>query len=145
MTIRHPVRGLLAAPIIAPIAYWIGVMAYAWASDFRLEWFRALRELAMITAFGLPVAYAATLVWGAPVLYALHRIGWLRAETLVVAGAIGGTIVAILIAYGQQGALIQVRMPLPAGAVLGALVAGMCWWVGQGKADNSASLGRTGP
>jgi hypothetical protein len=142
---RHPIRGLLIAPIVAPLAYWIGVMANAWVNDVRLDWFRALRELAMIAAFGLPIAYAATLVWGAPVLYALHRIGWLRAETLIVAGAIGGTVVALLIAYEQQGALLRMHMPLSGGAALGALVAGMCWWIGQGTAVSAASVTRTKP
>jgi hypothetical protein len=134
---RHPIRGLLVGPLVAPIAYWIGVTAYAWGSDFRLDWFKALRELAAITVFGLPIAYAATLAWGAPMLYALNRAGWLRAATLVAAGAAGGTFVAVLFAFYQQGALIRVHMPLPGGAVLGALVGGACWWAGQGRIEQS--------
>lgn len=51
---RHPVRSLLIGPMIAPVAYWIGVTAYAWARDFSLGWLQALRELMVITAFGLP-------------------------------------------------------------------------------------------
>ena len=90
---RHPIRGLLIGPLVAPLAYWIGVMASAWIRDVRLDWFQALRELAVIAAFGLPIAYAVALVWGAPIVYALRRLGWLRAETLIVAGAVGGTIV----------------------------------------------------
>jgi hypothetical protein len=139
---RHPLRGLLIGPVVAPIAYWIGLMAYAWVFDLGLNWFEALRELVMIAAFGLPIAYAVALVWGAPVLYALHRLGWLRAATLIVAGALGGTIVAVWLAFDQQGSLIRVRMPLPVGAVLGALVAGTCWWAGQGKAERNGPLGR---
>lgn len=136
---RHPIRGLLIGPMIAPLAYWIGVMAYAWIGDFRLSWLNALRELVVIVAFGLPIAYAAAFVWGAPVLYALHRFGWLRASTVIVAGAIGGTIVAMWFAFDQQGSLIRVHMPLPGGAVLGALVGGACWWAGQGKAKQNAT------
>jgi hypothetical protein len=121
--------------MIAPIAYWIGVMAYASLRDFRLSWFQALRELMMIAAFGLPIAYAAALVWGAPVLYALYRIGWLRPAPVIVAGALGGTIVAAWFAFHQHGdSLIRVHMPLPGGAALGALVAGAIWWAGQGEA-----------
>ena len=137
MRMRHPIRGLLIAPMVVPIAYWIGVMAYAWGSDFRLDWFKALRELAMITTFGLPIAYATTFVWGAPMLYALHRVGWLQAETLIAAGALGGTFVAVLFAFYQQGALIRVHMPLPVGAVLGALVGGICWRAGQGRIEQN--------
>ena len=101
---RHPIRGLLIGPLVAPIAYWIGAMAYAWIRGFRLNWYQSLRELTVIAAFGLPIAYAGALVWGAPVLYALHRLGWLRAATLIVAGALGGTIVAVWFAFQQQGA-----------------------------------------
>lgn len=131
---RHPIRGLLIAPMTVPLAYWIGVMANAWLSDFRLSWLKALRELMVIVAFGLPIAYAAAFVWGAPVLYALHRLGWLRAATVIGAGAIGGTLVAMYLAFDQQGSLFRVRMPLSAGAVLGAIAGATCWWVGQGKA-----------
>jgi len=63
---HRPIRGLLIGPMVAPIAYWIGVMAYAWVRDLGLSWFQALRELAMIAAFGLPIAYAAAFVSGAP-------------------------------------------------------------------------------
>lgn len=134
-SMRHPIRGLLIGPLVAPIAYWIGGMAHAWIRDFRLDWFQALRELAMIAAFGLPIAYAATFLWGAPVLYGLDRLGWLRAATLIVAGAVGGTIVAAWFAVEQQGTVIRVHMPVLGAAVLGALVAGTCWWAGQGKAE----------
>ena len=136
---RHTIRGLLIGPMITPLAYWIGVMAYALAGDSRLSWLKALRELLVVVAFGLPIAYAAALVWGAPILYALHRVGWLRASTVIGAGAIGGTIVAMLFAFGQQGSLIRVHMPLLAGAVLGALAGAACWWAGQGKVRKDAA------
>ena len=137
VSMRRPIRGLLIGPMVAPIAYWIGVMAYAWMRDSRLSWSQALRELLMIAAFGLPIAYAAAFVWGAPIIYALHRLGWLRVGTLIVAGAVGGTIIAAWFGFDQQGSLIRVHMPLPGGAVLGALVAGTCWWAGQGKAEQN--------
>lgn len=130
---RHPIRGLLIGPMITPLSYWIGVMAYALAGDSRLNWLKALRELLVIVAFGLPIAYAAAFVWGAPILYALHRVGWLRASTVIGAGAMGGTIVAMLFSFGQQDSLIRVHMPLPAGALLGALAGGACWRAGQGE------------
>lgn len=138
---RHPIRGLLIGPMIAPIAYWIGVMAYAWLRDFRLSWFQALRELMIIAAFGLPIAYAAALVWGAPVLYALYRIGGLRAASVIVAGALGGTLIAVWFAFNQHGdSLIRVHMPLLGGAALGALVAGITWWAGQGEAKQNVPV-----
>ena len=110
-------------------------MASAWIRDVRLDWFQALRELAVIAAFGLPIAYAVALVWGAPIVYALRRLGWLRAETLIVAGAVGGTMLGAWFAINQQGSFIRVRMPVLEAAVLGALVGSTCWWAGQGKAE----------
>ncbi len=129
---RHSIRGLLIGPLVAPVAYWIGVMIWGRLDQPRFDGFEALRELKVILAFGLPLAYAAALVWGAPVLYLLHRLGWLRLLPVVLAGAVGGIGVAALFALGQQGSLIQVRMPWIGGAAIGALTAFACWWVGQG-------------
>lgn len=131
---RHPIRGLLIGPLIAPVAYWIGVMAYGSIRNFRLDWFQALREFVVIVTFGLPIAYVATFIWGAPILYTLRHFGWLRPVTIIVAGALGGALFAIWFAAGQQGAFIRVHMPLAGGAALGALVAGTSWWAGQGGA-----------
>lgn len=128
---RHPRRGLLIGPLVAPVAYWIGVLLFARRDASGLDAHRALRELLAICTFGLPVAYTATLLLGAPMLYALKRLTWLSGTTLVAAGAIGGTAVAAVIAAGQQGALFPVIMPLYAGAALGALVAGAVWWTGR--------------
>ena len=85
----------------------------------------------MIVTFALPVAYAAALLLGAPVLFGLQRLKWLNGASLVVAGAISGLVVAAVFAAGQQGALFPVIMPLYAGAALGALVAATCWWAGR--------------
>lgn len=134
----HPVRALLISPLVVPLAYWIGTLVYAWLSDFRLNWIQALRELLTISVFGLPVAYAAALVWGAPVLYVLHRLGWLRAGPIIVAGALGGTIVALGFAWMQQNAVIRVHMPMSGGAALGALAGAVCWWAGKSRGSKTA-------
>jgi len=137
---RHPIRGLLIGPLVAPIALWIAGMVFAWQQDVRVSWTGLWRELLFVAAFGLPIAYGATLVWGAPVLFALRRLGWLRAWTLVTAGAVGGVLVGTWMAAEQQGAFFRVRMPVPTGAVVGALVAGACWWAGQGQAKLRSDL-----
>ncbi len=134
---RHPIRGFLIGPVVAPLAYWIGAMVHAWIIDFRISWIQALRELMVIAGFGMSIAYAVALVWGAPAVYVLHRLGWLRASTVILTGTLGGTIVAVLFAFLQQGALFQVHMPLLGGAVLGALAGGTFWWTGQGKAESN--------
>ena len=133
---RHPLRGFLIGPLVVPLAYWLGGMVYVGLRpDLRLDGAQALRELMLILAFGLPIAYLATLVWGVPALYLLRRLGWMRAWTVIVAGASAGTIVALWFAFNQQGSLFLVRMPVPAGAALGALAGAACWWAGQGRAE----------
>lgn len=129
---RHPVRGFLIGPLIVPMAYWLGGTAWAWAwQDARINVLHALRELMVIVTFGLPIAYVAALALGAPVLYLLHRVGWLRAWTVIAAGALAGTIVAEWFAFNQQGSLFVVRMSVPAGAALGALAGAATWWAGR--------------
>ena len=130
---RHPLRGLLIGPLAAPVAYWIGVLIWGQLDQRRFDAFQALGELKVILAFGLPVAYATAIVWGAPALYVLHRLGWLRLWTVGLAGAIGGIGVALLFTLSQQGSLIQVRMPWAGGAAIGALAALACWWFGQDR------------
>lgn len=131
MTMRHPIRALLVGPLVAPVAYWIGVLLFVRRGSRGLDWYPALHELVVICTFGLPVAYAATLLLGAPMLYGLHRLKWLRGASLIAAGALGGIVVAAVFAAGQQGALFPVIMPLYAGAALGALVAAACWSAGR--------------
>ncbi len=110
-------------------------MTYGWASGFRMSAQQATRELVAIVTFGSPVAYAATLLWGAPLLYGLRRLGWLRVSTLVAAGAIGGAVVAAWIAATQGEVMFRVQLPIAGGAALGALVAGGCWLAGQEHAS----------
>ena len=136
---RHPLRGLLIGPMFVPLAYWVGVMVFVQSGDSHFSAWKALRELAVIVAFGLPIAYVAAFAWGAPVLYVLHRLGWLRPATVIGAGAMGGAIVALGLAFDMQGSLIRLHMSLPGGALLGALAGGACWWAGQGKAGQDAA------
>src|SRR5207237_925631 len=135
MRMKHPIRGLLIGALAAVVGYWIGTMALASMSSVRVGGVQALRELAVIVSFGTPVACAAAFLWGAPALYLLHRVGWLRASTVVFTGALGGAIVAVWLEFLQQGALFQVRISVPAGAALGALAGGICWWAGAGRSQ----------
>jgi hypothetical protein len=137
---RDPVRGLLIGPLVVPVGYWIVAMVKALVRGYSLDLSVAFRELTVVAAFGLPIAYAAAFVWGAPVLYALHRAGWLRATTVVATGAVGGTIVAGWFGVVQQGGMFRVEMPLLEGAALGALAGATCWWAGQGTASSAAPV-----
>ena len=101
--------------------------------------FQAFRELTVIAAFGLPISYAVAFVWMAPIIYLLHRLCWLRAATLVVAGALGGMIVGLGFYFAQRYTLFKVIMPLPAATLLGALAGGAIWWAAQGKGAANGS------
>lgn len=132
MEFRHPVRGFLIGPVVAPIAYSIAMAADAIAHNVPFRPSDAVRELLVILMFGAPVAYGAALALGAPVVFVLHRLGALRFSTMVVAGSLSGVIVALWLAASQEGSLFRVRMPLPLGAALGALAGGACWRAGRG-------------
>ncbi len=142
MSLRRPIRGLLVGAAVVPLGYWLAMMVDATAHEMRFNLMRALRELMIITAFGVPIALAAALMWGAPVVYVLHRLGALRAVTAVVTGAVGGALVGLLFARFQGGDLFRVRMPLPLAVVLGALAGGTCWWAGSGRASPGETDGR---
>jgi hypothetical protein len=133
MSPRRPIRGLLIGSVVVPLCYWLAMTADATAHEVRFNLVHSLRELMIITAFGVPMALAAALLWGAPVVYVLHRLGVLRAATVVVTGAVGGALVGLLFAKCQGGDLFRVRMPLSLTVVLGALAGGTCWWAGRGR------------
>ncbi len=141
---RHPIRGLLIGPPVAPVGYWLGSLALAWADGRRPGWSQAGRELAVVAAFGLPIAYGATVLWGLPILYALRCLGRLSAWTVILTGAIGGALVSIWFACEQQAAFIQVRLSMPGAVVLGGLAGGACWWLGLGRSKPAgpAAVGR---
>ncbi len=131
---QRPIRGLLLGPLVVPVGYWIGIMAYACIRGACADPNAALRELRVIFLFGLPVTYIAVLAWGAPAVFLFRSFGGLKNPVpLMVAGAVGGALLALLIEFLQQVGLFKVRLPLAAGAALGALAAASCWWQGQGR------------
>lgn len=141
---RHPFRALLVSAAVVPLGYWLAMVAEATAHGVRFGFVRALRELMIITACGGPIALAIAVLWGAPAVYVLIRIGALRATTVVVTGAVGGALVSLLFAKIQNGGLFRVRMPLPLAIGLGAL-AGVAWWLaGGGRVAPGETIGASG-
>jgi hypothetical protein len=127
---HRPIRALLLGAAVAPVCYWLAMTVDAAARGVRVDLLRALRELMIISAFGAPIALAAAFFVGAPLLYGLHRLGALRASSVVLAGALVGGVVGLLIAQFQGGEMLRVRMPLPLAIVLGALSGAACWRAG---------------
>ena len=90
---QRPIRGLLLGPLVVPVAYWIGIMAYACTRGRCADLYPALRELGVIFSYGLPVTYLAVLVWGAPAVFLFRRLGWLKNPVaLMVVGASGSAL-----------------------------------------------------
>ena len=126
-SVRHPLRGFLIGPLVVPLAYWLGGMVYVGLRpDLRLDGAQALRELMLILAFGLPIAYLATLVWGVPALYLLRRLGWMRAWTVIVAGASAGTIASMASRKSSRLVRLQKRSNL---APWSAAIASVCCFI----------------
>jgi len=85
------------------------------------------------------------LIWGVPVAFVLHRIGRLRAWTLIVAGAVGGAMAGWWVVANQSGDMFRVRMPFPVGAGLGALAGAVAWQLGRGRQASAAALNDRSP
>jgi len=98
MALRRPLRGLLIGALVVPACYWLAMTADATAHEVMFNLLHSLRELMIITAFGVPMALGAAFVWEASVVYPLHRLGVLRVATVVVTGAVGGGVVGLLLA-----------------------------------------------
>lgn len=143
-SLRRPIRGLLAGAAVVPLGYWFAMMTEATIHGVRFGVVRTLRELMIVIAFGGPMALAMALLWGAPIVYMLTRMGALRATTVVVTGAVGGALASLLFAEIQSGGLFRVRMPLPLAIALGAL-AGCAWWLAGGaRAVRGEARGASG-
>jgi hypothetical protein len=112
---------------LAPGGYWVAMVLDALWKGASVDWGRALRELGVVMAFGLPIAGLVALAWGWPVLLVLRRVGLLRAWSVTAAGAAGGAIVSLAFAANPNDGLFEVRMPIALAMALGALAGGTCW------------------
>lgn len=84
----------------------------------------AIGDLVIAVGFiGVPLAYAAALIGGAPTYFILRRFGVVAAWTLWLSGAAIGSIVAVLIRPMLRGDLFSVEFPWWVGALLGVLSA----------------------
>ena len=123
---RPVLRAFVLAPLTAPLAYWVGLIAWGVirAGVGGMPGVEgALRLLGWVLAVGAPIAYGAALVGGVPVYVVLRRRGRLGRAPLWIAGAAIGSIVAMLLAPGLRSDLFSIPFPWWAGALLGVLVA----------------------
>lgn len=129
------VRGLLIAPLAAPILYWTTALAFALADPGRRH--SALQApfsgLGYILAFGAPIAYAATLVAAMPAVWMVRRAGRRALIALLALGASVGLVTTVALGPYFKGDLLSIPLPPLEGAVLGATSAGVFWWLATAR------------
>jgi len=118
----------MVAPLVAPTVYagiLLGsVVTRAVFGSASLSSIGGAGELVLaVAAVGVPVAYGATLVAGAPIYLLLRRRGAVTPGILWLAGGMIGGVVALLLAPRLRSDLFSIRFPLWAGALLGILCA----------------------
>jgi hypothetical protein len=136
---RTPYRTVLAfliAPIVSAGVWYVLRLVHLAVANGELRW-RAdvLALLVGAVLFGIPLAAIVTWVAGAPVYLVLSRLGWLRFQVVLAAGAGLGLVTAVALAWhtGDRSLLHPVLA-----AVVGTATAGIWWWMlGQSSASSS--------
>jgi hypothetical protein len=123
------VRASLIAPLTAPLLYCVASLAVAVADPVRRTWVahNLASGVALVFAFGAPVAYAATFGAGLPALWLMRRFGSLTIGRTVLVGVVVGFGIAAALAPGLRGGLVSVPLAPWHGGVLGAATAAV-WW-----------------
>jgi hypothetical protein len=124
-------RAFILAPLVVPILYWAGAIAMALADPNRRR--VALRDpfagFGYVLVLGGILAYAATLVASVPAIWLVRRAGSWALVALLALGGIVGLIAAVILGPYLRGDLFSILLPPLEGAVLGALSAGVFWWL----------------
>lgn len=130
-----PAKAFIVAPPTAPVLYWVTSVASALADPNRRNaaLHNPLMSLVMVLAFGAPIAYAATLVFGVPVYWFLNRRNALRAAPIVATGAVAGLVTALVVEPQFRGELFSIPLGPWRGMALGAATAVVFWWFSRTK------------
>jgi hypothetical protein len=125
---RRILGALLIAPLTAPAAYaaflvamMLSRVAFGSASSSSLS---GIGELVLaVAALGVPLAYGAAFLAGAPIYLVLRRRGVVAPQALWIVGAMIGALVALLLAPQLRGEPVSIRFPWWTGSLLGVLSA----------------------
>ena len=125
---RRVLGAFLIAPLTAPAAYgaflvatMLARVAFGSASSSSLS---GIGELVLaVGTLGVPLAYGAALLAGAPIYLVLRRRGAVAPQTVWIVGALIGAVVALLLAPRLRGELVSIRFPWWTGSLLGVLSA----------------------
>ena len=124
-------RASLIAPLTAPFLYCLASLAAAAADPVRRAWMgqNLAGGMALVFAFGAPVAYAATFGAGLPALWLMRRAGSLTIGRTVLVGVVVGFGVAAALAPWLRGDLVSVPLAPWHGGLLRAAAAAVWWWI----------------
>jgi hypothetical protein len=127
---KRVVRASLIAPLTAPVLYYVMAMVAALVDPARRvsAGQRFLDGLALVFAFGAPVAYAATFAVALPVLWVVRRVVPLTLARTILVGFLVGVAVASGLAPWLRGEPVSIPLPPWQGALLGGASAAV-WYV----------------
>ena len=125
----HALRATIVAPLSAPLLYSAGLLALdlldpARQSNAGQDLFR---NVAVVFAFGAPIAYGATILVALPAIWLLAGLGRLTLIGTILIGSIAGLAVGYAVIPSLSGDLFRVRFSLWAAGAIGAVSAGL-WW-----------------
>ncbi|HET7456822.1 MAG TPA: hypothetical protein VFJ74_04140 [Gemmatimonadaceae bacterium] len=145
---RRELTAALVAPLVAPVAYWIGLTTFGLARVLtrpdQYGHLPSLRQilwpLGFILTVGAPIAWATAAVAGLPAYLVVRgdataavALGTGRRAALLAVGALLGAVVAQLMKPQLKGELFSIPFPPWAGALLGlAVAATFLWMVARG-------------
>jgi hypothetical protein len=128
----HVRRAFLLAPMTAPVVYWLWMVGTAIVQGPSSRLADAPGALPIIMAFGLPVAYAAAALAGAPAYVVARRLGERGGFAVAIVGAVTGAVVSLLLAPYFRGELFSIPLPVSLSAGIGAVTAFVWWRVARG-------------
>ena len=135
-------RAFVVAPLVTPILYWAGTLALALADPNRrrMALQAPLGGAGYILAVGAPIAYAATIVAAVPAIWLLRHAGRWALRAMLLLGGIVGLVTAVVLSPYLRGELFSVILSPLGGAGLGALSAGVFWWLAPQPTTPSSPL-----
>jgi hypothetical protein len=128
----RPVRAFLLAPLAAPAACALALLAdtivRGLIGSSSPPSARSSFELVMaVGTIGVPLAYGAALLVGAPLYVVLRRFGAVTRWTVWLGAAAIGAVLALFLEPRLHGDLFSLPFPWWVGAALG-LVSGEAFW-----------------
>jgi apolipoprotein N-acyltransferase len=134
-------RASLTAPLTAPLLYYSIAIVAAILDPVRRAsaGLNLFSGLALVLAFGAPVAYAATFALGLPLLWLVRRVAPLTLARVILVGFLVGLGVAMGLAPWLRGELISIPLPPLQGGLLGSASAAVWYWLAFGPRIRSRS------